>query len=106
MYFFTASYETSHDVDIYVVDTNNEIVTYDNHNDGYYNGTRNGKNMRAFYVRPTYGLDENGNIVIVKDAPKIKKIIVAQRNTKMQRSYSLYIDRCFWNLHCDTCVWW
>ena len=93
-YYLKAKFSDDYDVDIYFVDTNNEIVTYDNHNDGFFNGGRSGKEYRGFYITPTYGLDENGNVTIVKPAPKIKKIITVARNTKIQQfyEYQLYID--------------
>ena len=94
IYYINSKFEWSHEVDIYFVDTNNQIVTYDNHNDGYYscNSQRGGKQYRAFYIAPEYELNENGELVISKPAPKIKKIILATRGGKVQSSYSVYID--------------
>ena len=92
VYFVKASFANNYDCDIYFVDINNEIVTYDNHNDGFYNSARNGKDYRSFYITPTYGLDENGNITILKDAPKIKKIIIAYRNRKVNAYPSVTIE--------------
>ena len=37
-------------------------------------------------------MNENGELVIVKDAPKIKKVIFATRGQKVQKSYSMYVD--------------
>lgn len=94
IFYVTAKFTDRYDVDIYFVDVNNEIVTYDNHNDGYFNGSRTGKEYRGFYITPTYGVDESGNTVILKDAPKIKKIITVARNSKIQKhdEYKVYID--------------
>ena len=92
VFYISSSFEWSHEVDIYFVDTNNQIVTYDNHNDGYYDSTRGGKQWRAFYITPKYDMNENGELVIVKDAPKIKKVIFATRGQKVQKSYSMYVD--------------
>ena len=80
LFFVTASFNENHDVDIYLVDNHNEIITYDNHNDGFLNSGRGGKEYRAFYSTPKYSLDENGELIIVEPAPKIKKIIIVARN--------------------------
>ena len=94
IFYINAKYEWSHEVDVYFIDTNNQIVTYDNHNDGFYSNAaqRAGKQYRAFYVAPTYGLDENGQLTITKPAPRIKRVILATRGSKVQSSYSVYID--------------
>ncbi len=91
-FYIGATFEWNYEVDIYIVDTNNEIVTYDNHNDGYYSSTRSGKQYRAFYSTPKYGLDDNGELAILKDAPKIKKIILATRSSKIANYHSIYVD--------------
>ena len=92
IFYISASYAKKHEFDIYFVDTNNEYVTFDNHNDGYHSSSRSGKEKRGFYVAPTYGVDENGNLTIVKPAPKIKKIIIVSRNDYMDTAYNLMID--------------
>lgn len=92
IFYLSATFANKYQIDVYLVDTNNQIVTYDNHNDGYYSGTRGGKEYRTFYTAPEYGLDENGQLVIKSPAPKIKKIILASRNYRMRSSYPLYID--------------
>ena len=92
VFYIAASFTKKHEFDIYLVDTNNQIVTYDNHNDGYHSSSRPGKNQRAFYVTPTYGLDGNGELTIVKDAPKIKKIIIVSRHECMDSLFATYID--------------
>ncbi len=92
IFYVNARFSTGYDFDIYLVDTNNEIVTYDNHNDGFYNSARVGKEMRTFYITPQYGVDESGNLTIEKVAPKIKKIIIVSRGLKMQSTFSVYID--------------
>ena len=80
IFFIQSSFKNNAGVDIYLVDENNEIVTYDNHNDGYFNNTATAKGWRTFYVSPDYNVNENGELTIVRDAPKIKKIIVVSRN--------------------------
>ena len=87
IFYVTAKYMDKCDVDIYFVDVNNNIVTYDNHNDGYFNGTRSGKDQRGFYISPTCGLDEDRHIKILKPAPKIKKIIMVARDKFIQQEY-------------------
>ena len=92
IFFVTASFSDNHDVDIYLVDNHNEIITYDNHNDGYLNSGRAGKEYRAFYATPQYALDENGNLVMTKEAPKIKKIIIVSRNKVFNYSnFDVYV---------------
>lgn len=80
IFFIHASFQNNAGVDIYLVDDNNEIITYDNHNDGFYNNSGSAKGWRSFYVSPDYSVDENNELVITKDAPKIKKIIIATRD--------------------------
>ena len=93
VFYITAPFYQNHEVDIYLVDINNEIITYDNHNDGFLDSGRTGKEYRGFYVTPEYGLDDEGNIVIVKDAPKIKKVILVARNKEFYPySYDVWID--------------
>ena len=79
IFFINSSFKANDAVDIYLVDENNEIITYDNHNDGYYNNTGTSKAWRTFYVSPDYNADENGELVATKPAPKIKKIIITSR---------------------------
>lgn len=93
IYYITANYYDQYDVDIYLVDDNNQIVTYDNHNDGFYNSYRSGKEYRSFYVAPKYGLDENGHVYKIADAPKISKVIIASRSNKMSNSFSMYVEK-------------
>ncbi|MBO4856037.1 MAG: YfhO family protein [Bacilli bacterium] len=92
IYYLTASFDQGYGTDIYFVDTNNKIVTFDNHNDEYTNAGRSGKEERAFYISPTYELDSNGELIITKDAPKIKKIIIVNRGKKVNFSHNIAID--------------
>lgn len=77
-FYIRASYYRGSEVDIYFVDTNDQIVTYDNHNDGFHSSYRSGKDIRGFYIAPQYKDDGS----IGKPAPKIKKIIFAYRGNK------------------------
>lgn len=81
IYFVKSTFAYRNEVDIYFVDDNNEIVTYDNHNDGFYTNTRTGKDIRVFYTSPEYKVNEDGSLTIVKDAPNISKIILAFRSS-------------------------
>lgn len=83
IFFVKASFINEYDVDIYFVDTNNEIITYDNHNDGYYSNSRTDKDIRVFYTAPEYKVKDDGTLEIVRDAPKINKIIMAYRSKKV-----------------------
>ena len=92
IYYITSSFGAKYGTDIYFVDTNNEIVTFDDHNDEFTNNSRNGKEERGFYIAPSYDVDSNGNIVITKEAPRIKKIIFVNRKTEVNTSHYVSID--------------
>ena len=91
-YYLTASYAKQNEYDIYFVDTNNQFVTFDNHNDGYHTSGRSGKNQRGFYIAPKYEVNSDGEITIVENAPKIKKIIIVSRNSIMANYFQVYVD--------------
>lgn len=91
IYFVNLSFEEDCEADIYFVDDNNQIITYDNHNDGYYSNGRYGKEYRTFYITPQYGINENGEIIKIKDAPKISKIIYAYRSFKINTYPTIYV---------------
>ena len=90
-FFINATFANNWEVDIYLVDQNNEIVTYDNHNDGFCSSSKTGKEYRTFYTAPQYDLVD-GELVITKPAPKISKIIIASRGKNMPYSFSIYVD--------------
>lgn len=92
IYYVGASFAKQNEYDIYFVDTNNQFVTFDNHNDGYHTSGRTGKNQRGFYVTPKYEINADGELTIVKDAPKIKKIIIVSRNSLMANNFQVYVD--------------
>ena len=93
VFYITIPFYEHHEADVYFVDINNQIITYDNHNDGFLDSGRTGKEYRAFYITPEYGLDDEGNIVITKDAPKIKKIIIVARHKEFYPfMYDVWID--------------
>ncbi len=92
IYYVRAPFFDEYECDIYFVDVNDQIVTYDNHNDSYTHSSRAGKDYRGFYISPTYSVDANGQLVITKEAPKIKKIIFASRHNKTFGSYQVLMD--------------
>ena len=92
IFYITASFSKQHEYDIYFVDTSNQFVTYDNHNDGYYSSSRSGKNQRGFYIAPKYEIGEDGQLSIVENAPKIKKIIIVSRSNFMNEYFQVYVD--------------
>ena len=91
IFFVKSSMANDYEVDIYFVDTNNQIVTYDNHNDGFYNSNRVGKDIRTFYITPEYSVDDSGKLTKTKDAPKISKVIFASRSKKIGAYPSIYV---------------
>ena len=92
IYYLTGSFDDGYGTDIYFIDISNKIVTFDNHNDEFTTGTRLGKEERCFYIAPKYNIDSNGQITITKDAPKIKKVIVVNREKKVNSSHEIAID--------------
>ena len=68
-------------------ETEDQFYTFDNHNDSNLTNTwTQRKNWRGYYV--TSSTDENGNFV---PAPKVKKIVLAQRKTSIY-DYQLYTE--------------
>ena len=92
IYYITSSFENKFATDIYFVDTNNKIVTFDNHNDDYANLYGIGKEERCFYIAPSYSLNIDGSLVITKPAPKIKKIILVNKGSKYNSTHNIAID--------------
>ena len=92
IYYVTSSFDDGYETDIYFIDINNKIVTFDDHNDGYTHASRAGKEERGFYVAPTYSISSNGEISVVKDAPRIKKIIFVNRGNKINSTHHICID--------------
>lgn len=78
-------YTQSYKHDVYFIDDNDNLITYDRHNDvqttTYY------KEVRGFYIRP--GVDENGNFI---PAPKVKTIIIVPRYFGMYSFYSTMVE--------------
>ncbi len=89
MFYLKNYYHWDYRIDVYFVDVDGNIVTWDDHNDqkltiGSYTSR---KTWRGFYIAPTY--DNGGNII--KDAPKIDRIIICNKGKK-SKSYDLYFD--------------
>lgn len=75
-------------INVYFVDENYRVVTYDDHNDQKTKtSSYNRKTWREYYIAPTY--DENGDSN--HDTPKIKDIIIVNKGCYVT-PYSLYID--------------
>lgn len=77
-------------VNIFFVDENNKIVTFDDHNDQniYASDWATAfRDWRGFYIAPKY--DENGNVI--EKAPKISKIIIVNKGEYLQ-THSLYYE--------------
>lgn len=88
VFYITASFEDGYETDIYLVDIENKIVTFDSHNDESVSSNIKGKEERAFYTSPVY----DSSFGIVKDAPKIKKIILVSRSNKVNTNPYVSID--------------
>lgn len=87
MVFYLANhYSSDLKADFYFVDTNDQIVTYDNHSDPRYTTSSTGwgenKKWRAFYITP----DSTGK------APHIKRIVCVSRSTKIENTFNLFYD--------------
>ncbi len=92
IFYITNSFDYDYGTDIYFVDDSNKIVTFDDHNDTKMKSPRNGKEERCFYIAPTYSLDSNSHLTVIKNAPKIKKIIFVSRENKIQKDFHVAID--------------
>ena len=92
VFYLTSSFDDGYETDIYFVDIDNKIVTFDDHNDGYTHASSAGKEERGFYIAPVYNVSSDGEISIIKDAPKIKKIIVVNRGNKINTTHHICID--------------
>ena len=90
MIFYLKNYfKWDYRINVFLVDTNDNIVTFDDHNDqklniSNYSGR---KTWRGYYVAPTY--NENGESN--HDAPKIKKMIIVNKGCYVC-NYQLYVD--------------
>ena len=83
VFYLNNNFNTQNRVDIYFVDDNNKVVTFDNHSDTRYSSSWTSKNLRAFYVtRPND----------TTPAPHIKKIVAVSRSYKVDLGNYLYID--------------
>jgi uncharacterized membrane protein YfhO len=78
--------------DIYLVTTDNKIITYDNHNDTNYSTDWSDKKWRAFYVHSDYSYDSNGELIPVGNAPELRRIVFVSRNYELPRYTYFYVD--------------
>ena len=77
-------YTEENQADIYLIDENNKIITWDRHQDDKYQ--EGDMRYRGFYVRPkSYKEDGTYN----EAAPRLKKIVVASRNRRAQYNSEL-----------------
>ena len=77
-------------VNIYFVDENNQIITFDDHNDQDMYASdwaTSYRSWRGFYIAPKY--DEEGNII--EKAPVIEKIIIVNKGKYLQ-SHTIYCE--------------
>ena len=81
--FVPYSYDDNHQADIYLVDDNYHIITWDRFQDDKYN--EGGNRYRTLYVHPIY----NDDGTVKEAAPRLKKIILAQRNKYAMSNGSL-----------------
>lgn len=83
VYYLNINFDSKNRVDVYFVDTNDKVITFDNHSDTRYTTTWLSKNLRAFYIsKPSDG----------SDAPHLKKIVLVSRNYKLDIGSSFYWD--------------
>ena len=77
-------------VNIYFVDENNQIITFDDHNDQNMYASdwaTSYRSWRGFYIAPKY--DDEGNII--EKAPVIEKIIIVNKG-KFLQSHTIYCE--------------
>lgn len=92
VFYLPSNFQEDNKVDIYLVTEDNKIITYDNHNDTNYSSNWTDKKWRAFYVHAQYGYNENGELITVSPAPKIKKMIAVSRSYELPRYTYFYVD--------------
>ncbi len=83
VYYLSNSFDTNNRVDIYFVDGDNKVITFDNHSDTRYSSTWSSKNLRAFYISKPNA---------ETDAPRVKKIVIVSRKNKVDVGNTLYWD--------------
>lgn len=88
IFYLSIPYKQNHKVDVYLVDENNNLVTFDRHNDNKQTDNTLRKKVRAFYSRSS--VDELGNFV---PAPKVSKIIIVPRYSGLYSDYPLAYEK-------------
>ena len=83
VYYLNNNFDTNNRVDIYFVDTDNKVITFDNHSDTRYSSSWTSKNLRAFYIAKPNA---------ETDAPRLKKIVVVSRSNKVDVGSTMYWD--------------
>ena len=82
VFYLNATFINNQKVDVYLVDTNNNIITGDNHNDDRGSDTSSSRGPRAFYVK------RHGS----EPAPKVKEIIIIPRWNTFNQREEIYYD--------------
>lgn len=87
VFYLNASYVSNTKEDVYLIDENDELITWDNHNDDRVTDSSSRIGARGFYVKP----DPKTGI-----APKVSKIILVPRwstfNNREELFYESYTD--------------
>ena len=77
-------YNDNYRADMYLVDEDNKIITWDRHQDDKYQ--IGGIKYRGLFVHPKEY--KSGDVTVKAAAPKLKKIIIAQRHNKFRANSS------------------
>ena len=92
IFYLDNCFDWDYRINVYFVDENNHIITYDDHNDQHmYQNNTWYKTWRGYYIAPKY--DENG--IKIEDAPKIDRIIIVNKGKYLQNhslSYESYTN--------------
>ena len=86
--YLSIPYNSNHKTDVYLVDENDNLITYDRHNDDRESRANTRKKLRAFYTHSS--VDEFGNF---KPAPKLKKVIIVPRYAGLYSDYPIAIGK-------------
>jgi uncharacterized membrane protein YfhO len=85
--YLSIPYYSNCKVDVYLFDENDNLITYDRHNDDKETRVNNRKKLRAFYINSS--LDGEGNFI---PAPKLKKVVIIPRYSKLYSDYPMAVS--------------
>jgi protein subunit release factor B len=85
--YLSIPYYSNCKVDVYLFDENDNLITYDRHNDDKETRVNNRKKLRAFYINSS--LDSEGNFI---PAPKLKKVVIIPRYSKLYSDYPMAVS--------------